>query len=186
MRSPPLHVLLSLALLVAHGAAVAETYRWVDSKGVVHYSDRPQPGAEKVDLPSAQTYQAPARPAPAASTPLRSDAAATQEAPVRCAIVSPRPDEVFVNVPSVTIGASGPLDAAARLELNGSPWTPPQGGSPMTVSPIARGTYSAVVVYRGSAGRDVCRTPAVTFHVRQPSVLSPASPLNPMNRPPGR
>ena len=49
--------LLLLATLLATGAAFAEAYRWVDDEGVVHYSDRPQPGtdAEQVVLPEANT-----------------------------------------------------------------------------------------------------------------------------------
>ncbi len=34
----------------------AQIYKWTDSQGNVHFSDKPQPGAEKVELPSVQTY----------------------------------------------------------------------------------------------------------------------------------
>lgn len=34
-------------------AAFAQAYRWVDEDGVVHYSDRPQPGAQQFELPEA-------------------------------------------------------------------------------------------------------------------------------------
>ena len=77
-RSGSLHgpALLLLALLgpVVATAAATYTYRWVDSNGVVHYSDHPPAGAEKVLLPSAQTYNAPpaGTPARAATTAARS------------------------------------------------------------------------------------------------------------------
>ena len=51
--------LILLGVLLA-AAASATTYKWVDSKGVTHYSDRPQPGAEIVELQKAQTFEAPA------------------------------------------------------------------------------------------------------------------------------
>ena len=59
-RAILLRSLLPCMLAVSSSLAVATTYRWVDSAGVVHYSDRPQPGAEKVNLPPAQTYTTPA------------------------------------------------------------------------------------------------------------------------------
>lgn len=42
------------ALADAPGSATV--YRWVDSQGVVHYSDRPQPSAERLRIPPAQTF----------------------------------------------------------------------------------------------------------------------------------
>ena len=42
-------IIILLGLLAANGV-LADAYRWVDENGVVHFSDRPQPGAEKVDL----------------------------------------------------------------------------------------------------------------------------------------
>jgi hypothetical protein len=53
-----LAALAVLASLASAGIAVAQTkttYRWVDAQGVVHYSDTPQPGAQVIQLPSAQT-----------------------------------------------------------------------------------------------------------------------------------
>src|SRR5262245_55426506 len=51
-----------VAILLAAGATAATTYKWVDKDGVTHYSDRPAPGAEKIEVQEAQTFQAP-RPA---------------------------------------------------------------------------------------------------------------------------
>jgi len=42
---------IAIGLLCASGTALAQAYRWVDENGVVHYSDRPQPGAEEIVLP---------------------------------------------------------------------------------------------------------------------------------------
>jgi hypothetical protein len=60
--------LAALGLLASGGSAVAQTtttYRWVDAQGVVHYSDTPHPGAQVIQLPSAQTYRAPPPPSAA-------------------------------------------------------------------------------------------------------------------------
>jgi len=51
---------LILALLPLSVASQAEVYRWVDEQGNVVFSDRPQAGAEPVQLPEISTYEAPA------------------------------------------------------------------------------------------------------------------------------
>ena len=47
-------IIILLGLLAANGV-LADAYRWVDENGVVHFSDRPQPGAEKVVLDASNT-----------------------------------------------------------------------------------------------------------------------------------
>lgn len=42
--------LLALLLATTSQAGTAKTYRWVDDKGRVHYSDVPVPSAEQVDV----------------------------------------------------------------------------------------------------------------------------------------
>jgi hypothetical protein len=53
-------VFMALLALALGGASV---YRWTDADGVVHYSDRPNPGAQRVviDVPPAATVRGPAR-----------------------------------------------------------------------------------------------------------------------------
>ena len=50
MDTRPIFVLVGL---LAGTAVCAQAYRWVDEDGVVHFSDRPQPGAEQFELPDA-------------------------------------------------------------------------------------------------------------------------------------
>lgn len=38
--------------LLAAAPVLADAYKWVDDDGVAHYSDRPQPGAERIYLPT--------------------------------------------------------------------------------------------------------------------------------------
>lgn len=40
-------VILSTGVVMAAGSAHAEIYHWVDEKGISHYGDRPDAGAEK-------------------------------------------------------------------------------------------------------------------------------------------
>lgn len=43
-------IAIGAALLLVSAAAAAETFRWIDADGGVHYSDRPVQGAEQVQI----------------------------------------------------------------------------------------------------------------------------------------
>jgi len=73
-------ILVLLGLLVMPFATAEEAYVWTDEDGVVHYSDRPVPGARRIELAEPNTSRSPA---PSPSTIL---AASSQEWP---ASVSP-------------------------------------------------------------------------------------------------
>jgi len=167
--------LLLAGLVLALTASAAGVYVWYDKDGRPHYSDRPQPGAQEVAVTPAQTYEAPK---PAATTVATPPSSSSPAAPApTCRIVSPVADEVFLNVPSITVTAIGPTRGTARLLLNGASIASPDGKPTFTVTPIPRGSYTAVVVFDGGANSaPLCRTAPVVFHVRQPSVIRPAAP----------
>ena len=152
-------------------------YRWVDKDKTVHYSDRPQPGADSVPVQSSQTYSAPKAPA----TIVRSAAASAPPPVASCVITAPTSDQVFPNAQSVSVSYTGPKGGKAELLLNGASRQTLPAGTAFTISPVPRGTYSATVAITSDTGAAVCRTPAVSFHVTQPSLLSPVR--QQMNRP---
>ena len=88
---------VALGLLVGAGGAYATTmYRWVDAQGVVHYSDQPQPGAQSIQMQSAQTYRAPAQPKPAANAAAPASGAQPPRFTYRsCAITQPTAEQEF-------------------------------------------------------------------------------------------
>ena len=183
-----------LALFLGGGmilpAQAQSVYRWVDKDGVVHYSDQSQPGAERVEILRSPT--APVTP-PAATAPAKAPppaAPVAREAPVVCAVLSPTQDQAFTNLSSVTVSYSGPGGGTARLLLNGQEVQRALAGPPFTISPIYRGSYTAVVAIdgAGASGLVSCRTPTVTFHVRQASIISPTRAMPPRStpRPTGR
>jgi hypothetical protein len=155
--------------LICSGALSGEMYRWVDQNGVVHYSDRPQPGAEQITAPKISTY------VPAAS-PAGVPAVATASAPVsvalRCAMAAPANDQTLINVNSVEFSFSGPKGTTARLFVDGKQ-VAEGGGTSLSVAPIFRGTHSASVRFVDAGGKVLCVTPQVVFHVRQASLLTP-------------
>jgi hypothetical protein len=99
--------LILLVLLATTSMVAADPlYKWVDDQGKVHYSDKPQPGAQKIKLPTATTYKAPTPaqgPAPAATD---QDTQAQQPPYTDFEISSPGKDEVLWNVTSVQVTLS--------------------------------------------------------------------------------
>jgi len=93
----------ALGLLWLAGGAAAQTittYRWVDAQGVVHYSDTPQPGAQVIQLQSAQTYRAPA-PSAAAIKAARAEGASGNDPrrPISPATSASRPPRPRISLP---------------------------------------------------------------------------------------
>lgn len=163
-------------------AAAATVYKWVDDEGVTHYSDQPHENAQKVELKAPQTFAAPK--APNTPSPRRDTASRPTQAYQSCAVSAPTPDQVFMNTDTVTAGVTiqptvRPGDSAV-VTLDGQrvPGVPANGGQ-FTISPVDRGTHSIQVSVQDPTGANVCTSAAVTFHVQQPSLLSPTRPVKP-------
>jgi len=167
-----------LGLLGAAAIAVAApTYRWVDVDGV-HYSDQPHPGAEIITLGTTQTYTpGPAVSATAGSSRKSANARVTSEFRYdSCAVVEPAADQVLLDADAVTVVVA--LQPAKRsrdqvvLSFDGGEVK--AAGPDQTefrISPIDRGTHQVGAIVRDGSGRDLCQSPLVSFHVRQPSAL---------------
>ncbi|MFI4868904.1 MAG: DUF4124 domain-containing protein [Steroidobacterales bacterium] len=187
-----LAVLAPPGLLLLSGNAVAQTkttYRWVDAQGVVHYSDTPQPGAQVIQLPSAQTYRAPPLPAAAPNSAASNAAPGRPLAPndaaspyQSCGITEPATDASFFAPGSIAVAvqlAPGlrPGDQLT-VTLDGSPLAPTAPGAASYQVPAPeRGAHTLNAMVSDPDGKPACRAAPVTFYVQRPSMLSPASPV---------
>jgi hypothetical protein len=167
-------------LLLLGGVAslpAAETWRWRDANGVVHFSDRPVPGAELIHLgtaPKPGTVATPAR--QSASSGNQAGGTEAQIVPyARCVLLTPYNEQVLLNetVVQVTFDLQPALQGSHEVQvlLNGVPkadWpsTSTQGSLELT----ERGSYTLVARVVDDFGRDLCTSPQVTFHVRLPTV----------------
>jgi hypothetical protein len=168
---------LGAALCCAAAGADAATtlYKWVDANGVTHYSDRPEPGAERIKVASAQTYKS--GPAPRAD---QSRAQPYREAPragyTHLEIMGPADGAVLWNT-------GGHIDVSATLEpdlasvhqlwfvLDGkSQQAPPDGNASLEV---VRGEHTLVATVTDSAGNELISSAPVSFVVRQKSIEPP-------------
>jgi hypothetical protein len=167
-----------LLIVLVLPAAAAETWHWKDAEGVSHYSDRPVPGAERMNLgPYSGPASQPVGAAPRVASGLPQ--AAVPVAYSSCTVVAPARDEVFnmVNSVSATLQVTPILQVGHRLRvlLDGvvhADWPDRQLNT--TLMNVYRGTHTLSVQVLDADGKTVCAGPATTFHVRQASLLSPA------------
>ena len=103
-----IRLLILLSVLMAAATSLAQAYRWVDENGVVHFSDKPQEGAERIVLPSdnrpsdnrptQQTVRRPTGPRTTASDQPEEDAAFSYAS---LDVVSPAAEETLWNIGGV-------------------------------------------------------------------------------------
>jgi hypothetical protein len=177
----PRQTWLVIGLLTAFTVQAAVIYKWVDADGVVHYSDQSSPGAEKIvtAVPSA---------------PISSGArsAATPSAPSRSAprgglnytefsITSPAPEQTFFgdDVVAVHLNLNPSLrpNQAITWHLNGKELDLAPDAVSFPMPHLDRGTYSLAATITDQQTSESETSNSVTFFVRQPSALSPQSPL---------
>jgi hypothetical protein len=170
--------LILLGVLLA-AAASATTYKWVDSKGVTHYSDRPQPGAEVVELQRAQTFEAPAATRPAQRPSSRNAQQQAETVSYTLDVWKPENNETFQNTGNV-VPVRLRLDPelqeghAIWIYLDGKRVDGlPPSGSNFDLPDVPRGTHTLTVVVADTSGSSVVSSPAITFHLHQPSLLAP-------------
>jgi hypothetical protein len=173
-----------LLCAVALSAGSAEIWRWKDANGVVHYSDQPRPGAERISV-SAPAPSSVATPAP--SGDVQDERAGERSRPqpaetyTSCIVTAPAHDETFQGVQSVGVSLSvqPALQPGHRIQLfvNGAAqpdW--PATATDYSLPDVVRGSHTLSVRIVDARGRTVCSGPPITFHLRQQSVIRPARP----------
>lgn len=168
--------LITILSLAAAGAVLADAYRWVDEEGVVQYTDRPHPGAERIILSASPAPP----PRPRTATPVTTQAAEPEpEAePAKpnydsISIVSPGPEETLWNIGanlSVTVSLQPGLQQGdqVRVHINGTPQI--VSGTSFVLPEIYRGVHNIQVEVIDEAGQLRIRSANNRFYVQQTSV----------------
>jgi uncharacterized protein DUF4124 len=177
----PRQTWLAIGLLAAFTVQAAVIYRWVDADGVVHYSDQPSPGAEKI---VTGTSPGPAAPgarnatAPAAQAPQRSTGGLNY---TEFSITTPAPEQTFFgdDVVAVHLNLNPSLrpNQSITWHLNGKQLDSEPDAVSFALPRLDRGTYALAATITDQQTSESQTSNSVTFFVRQPSALSPQSPL---------
>jgi hypothetical protein len=159
---------LALLLIPSLGAADV-LYKWVDAQGIVHYSDKPAPGATKIDVPKAPTFTPPQVAAPEGlhrEGVHRGDASPQSPAATgytAITINSPQDQQTLWNVPSVTVSvnvapALRPGDNVT-ISLDGAAQT--VNGTSATFNDVDRGQHTVTASVGG------INASPVTFYIQK-------------------
>jgi len=176
METRPIFVVL--ALLAAAGA-LAEAYKWTDENGVVHYSDRPQAGAEIIDLGASTTP----RPRPTTRSAGTDESAdpddAAAEEPTSgyssIEIASPAAEETLWNIEG-TLNVSIALTPAlrpghqVRVYFDGEPRL--VSGTSFRIDEVWRGVHNLQAEVIDQAGQLIIRSRPNRFYVQQNSIVN--------------
>jgi len=164
-----------LGLLFA-SAAFADAYKWTDEDGVVHYSDRPQPGAERVDLGTATG--SPSRPAsPDASSPSPGDDASNAVAQpfsyTSLEVTAPAPEETLWNIAgilnvSLALSPSLQPNHEVRVYFDGVART--VEGTSFQLEEVYRGVHNIQAEVLDETGKLMIRSLPNRFYVQQNTV----------------
>ncbi len=155
----------------------AVVYKWTDADGVVHFSDQPEPGAEKVTTSSGSSRGV------ALGAQVKS---ATPEKPKpgpldfrQFAITSPGNEETItgnqpVNVQLAVDPALNKGTQSVTWYLNGSALTDQApDATQFALADLPRGTYTLSATVVDQATGQTKSSDSVTFYVMRTSLLSP-------------
>lgn len=167
-------IFVAVLSLCAAGLAFAQAYKWVDEDGVVHYSDRPQPGAEVVDLPR----RPPPTSAPAARVAATSTAEQAPEEPAPgyelLEVADPGPEVTLWNIEG-TLNVSLNLQPAlqpghqVRAYFDGEPRM--VSGTSFQIEEVYRGVHNIQVEILDETGQMLIRSRTNRFYVQQNTVI---------------
>ena len=179
-------VFLCLALPAAAFGG-AEVYRWVDTDGQVHFSDRPSPGAERVAIdvtPPGSTTVAGA--SSSGSAPIAGQNASAATAYESLTIQSPEQEQTLWNIGGqldVAVAPQPALQPGHRLQLvlDGQAVAELEPGTTRTrLSDVYRGQHTLLAKIQDASGATLIQSPPVTFYVQQRSVASNPPAVNPL------
>ena len=169
-----------LASLAAFAGQAAVVYKWTDSDGVIHFSDQPVPGAEKIFTASGASTSASVSSArqanPGAPAPKKNVAPGLEYS--QFSITSPVPDQTFfgddvIGVHLALVPGLKP-DQTITWHLNGRQLDD-QGSAAtqFTLPHLDRGAYANAATITDQKTGESLSTDSVSFFVREPSELSP-------------
>jgi len=159
----------------------ATVYRWVDADGVVHFSDQPADGAEKITTSSGSTRGILTGPAPP-STTAPSKPKTSTFADTQVTIVSPAQEQTFSGGEAVTASLSvePPPKSAHQFSivwtLNGSPVGEGADALSFTLPEAltaGRGSYTLGATVTDPVSGESKSAAPVNFNLLRPSLLSP-------------
>ncbi len=172
-----MRLLIAASILAAAGTVLAQAYRWVDESGTVHYSDRPIPGAEQIELPSdnriaprRRVRATPAAPAQSAGDQQTDTGVFKYESLV---VASPAPEETLWNIEgvlNVTLALRPTLQDGhqVRVYFDGNRRT--VDSASFQIQEVYRGVHNLQAEVVDTTGKLIIRSVPNRFYVQQNTI----------------
>jgi hypothetical protein len=171
-------ILALLVLLAASFAAAEEAYVWTDEDGVVHYSDRPVPGATRIELaePNSGRSPAPSRNTDEAANDEESDEGGDPSGPFQYEsfeVASPGAEETLWNIEgvlNVSLALNPPLQPGHQIRayFDGEPRI--VTGTSFQLEEVWRGVHNLQAEVLDETGNMLIRSQTNRFYIQQTSV----------------
>ncbi len=161
--------LLFLAIFLIPSLGAADTlYKWVDDQGNVHYSDKPAPGAIKIDIPKAPTFTPPQVAQPTDGDGKSRDKHKAFAGYTAMSISSPQDQATFWDVTSMNVSVSltpalQPGDTVT-IAVDGTAKT--VEGASASFDNLDRGQHTVTASIVSGKGNTVNAKP-VTFYIQK-------------------
>ncbi len=170
--------ILLLLVLLAGTAGASEIYRWVDEDGVIHYSDQPREGAERVNLPKPNTIRPPARPQAAAD---QGDTGESEEPAgpfsyESLEVASPAAEETLWNIEgvlNVSLALTPGLQPGHQVRVYHNGERQDVDGLNFQLQEVWRGVHNIQAEVVDETGRVMVRSQPNRFYVQQNTVRLP-------------
>lgn len=155
--------------------AQADVFRWTDAQGNVHFSDTPQPGAQKINLPEPQTFSSP--PVPEATMVSNKDKNDAQKEgkDFSIKITQPLDQETLRDnqgyVP-VVVKVEPELSSGYQLQMvfDGKTLGKPQSSPLFALNNVLRGSHRISVNLVNDKGNVVKSSEPITIFMQRPRV----------------
>lgn len=170
---------LVAALMMMMCTSHAEVYTWTDSQGVVHFSDSPHPGAEKLKIPEDQSYSAPSPSSPkqdvAPDHEENNKSEKSDKSYTKIAIREPLNQATIRNNQGyivVSIELEPKLSEGDNLQMifDGAPLGDPQPNTIFELNGIYRGSHTLAVQVVNAGGEVLLTSDPITIFMQRPRV----------------
>jgi len=171
-----MRLFIFVSILLAASTVPAQVYRWVDDDGIVQYSDKPYPGAERIELPRDNRVASRARYTPPPRAPKSPDQqpAVTEAFKYQSlTVASPAAEETLWNIEGV-LNVSLDLNPAlqdghrVRAYFDGKPRM--VTGTSFQIEEVYRGVHNLQVEVVDAKGKLMIRSTTNRFYVQQNTI----------------
>jgi hypothetical protein len=167
--------ILLLLLIMQSLPGYSQIYKWTDRQGTVHFSDRPHPDAEEIEISDAQTFSSPPVQEIATDTATEPDKVNNEKPDYDVTLIEPKDQDTIrdsLGTIPVKIQVMPDLAENDKLQiiLNGQAYGEPQATTNFHMTGIERGSHTLAAQLLDSEGNVIKTTETITVFMHPPRV----------------